>query len=483
MVTFMTFVRRLGIGLCGPFAITAASLVSLYLAMVLTTGGSGGFGGPGGLGDSGSYGWFLQAATVVVILRLIIGLVHPKRHTVPGIGSPMLFKGLIAQEVQLSIALAAVFFFTGWPATELFMGLFIAMNLLLQLTLMPFSRLIVNSVTPLATNGSSPCARRVIIVGTGSLARQAVDIIKDSPEMDTSPIGFLDYRRKGLWRYRDVPLVGHPEKLAEIVANGHVDAIFLAVEQEDVLASQALFHKAEEMGVTIAVMPSMFRTDIARASLVDISGLPALVYSSVPGNRAAVLAKRIFDPLAALLGLIVLSPFLLAVALWIKLDSKGGVFFTQPRSGLNGRTFQLYKFRTMCCDAEERKAKLQMLNELSGPVFKIKSDPRVTRLGRYLRKYSIDELPQLINILKGDMSLVGPRPALPKEVSQYEPWQHRKLSVRPGLTCLWQVSGRNNIEFDEWMRLDLQYIDNWSLWLDAKLLARTIPTVLKGTGM
>ena len=238
MVTFLTIVRRLCIALCGPFGITAASLVSLYVAMVLTAGGSESF---------GEYGWLPQAAMVVVALRLIIGLVQPKLHTVPGIGSPMQFKGLVIREVQLSVALAAVFFFTGWPATELFMGLFVAMNLLLQITLMPFSRLLVSSVTPFATNGSSPCARRVIIVGTGSQARQTLDIIIDSPEMDTSAIGFLDYRRKGFWRYRDVPLVGHPEKLTEIIANGHVDAVFLAVEQEDVVASQTLFHKAEEM--------------------------------------------------------------------------------------------------------------------------------------------------------------------------------------------------------------------------------------------
>ncbi|MCK4460303.1 MAG: sugar transferase, partial [candidate division Zixibacteria bacterium] len=164
------------------------------------------------------------------------------------------------------------------------------------------------------------------------------------------------------------------------------------------------------------------------------------------------------------------------------LESRGPVFFKQVRSGLNGKTFKLYKFRTMCADAEHKKDALTNRNEMTGPVFKIADDPRVTRIGRFLRKYSIDEVPQFINVLRGDMSLVGPRPPLPKEVSEYDPWQHRKLSVKPGVTCLWQVNGRNEIDFDDWMRLDLEYIDNWSLWLDAKILARTIPAVIKGSG-
>jgi len=474
MISFMALIRKVGIVLCGPIGFTLASLVSLYIAAILT---------PESSSNIENSDWLLKAAGLIILLRMVMKFISPTKESVPGIGTTLRFKRFILTELELSATLVALIFFVGWPATQQFLGIFIVLNLLLQLTLMPLSRLVVSGVTPLATNGSSPCARRVLIIGTGKQAKQAADIIADCPEMDTSLIGFLDFHRKGLWRYRDVPLIGHPDRLAEIVTNGHVDAIFLAVEQEDISSSQRLFQKAEEMGVTIAVMPSVFNTNIAKPSLVDISGLPALIYSSTPTNRVALFAKRVIDPLMALIGIIASSPFLIAVAIWIKLDSKGPVLFSQPRSGLNGKTFSLYKFRTMCNDAEEKKSTLQTLNEMSGPVFKIKDDPRISRLGKQLRKYSIDELPQLFNILKGDMSLVGPRPALPKEVSQYEPWQHRKLSVRPGLTCLWQVSGRNSIGFEEWMKLDLQYIDNWSLWLDAKLIARTIPTVLKGTGM
>jgi lipopolysaccharide/colanic/teichoic acid biosynthesis glycosyltransferase len=173
---------------------------------------------------------------------------------------------------------------------------------------------------------------------------------------------------------------------------------------------------------------------------------------------------------------------MIAAAIAIKIDSRGPVFFKQTRSGINGKTFKLWKFRTMENDAEKKKAELLEKNEMSGPVFKISDDPRVTKVGRFLRKYSIDEFPQFLNVLRGDMSLVGPRPALPSEVAGFEPWQHRKLSVKPGLTCLWQADGRNSIDFEDWMKMDLKYIDNWSLWEDTKIIARTIPTVLKGSG-
>ncbi len=173
---------------------------------------------------------------------------------------------------------------------------------------------------------------------------------------------------------------------------------------------------------------------------------------------------------------------MIITSLAIKLESRGPVFFTQSRSGLNGKQFGFIKFRSMFLDAEKQKEKLLDKNEMSGPVFKISNDPRITTVGKFIRKYSIDELPQLFNVLKGEMSLVGPRPPIPEEVSKYKPWQRRKLSVKPGITCKWQVEGRNQIDFEEWMELDLEYIDNWSLWEDSKILAKTIPAVLKGDG-
>jgi len=192
--------------------------------------------------------------------------------------------------------------------------------------------------------------------------------------------------------------------------------------------------------------------------------------------------KRLMDILTAFAGLLVSVPLMVIIAVLIKLESKGPVLFRQTRAGLNGRRFVLLKFRSMVDDAEHQRAALEVLNEMSGPVFKLTRDPRVTRVGAFLRRTSLDELPQLWNVLKGDMSLVGPRPPLPSEVKRYERWQRRRLSMKPGLTCLWQTSGRNEVDFDEWMRLDMEYIDTWSLTKDVKIILKTIPAVLFARG-
>jgi exopolysaccharide biosynthesis polyprenyl glycosylphosphotransferase len=197
-----------------------------------------------------------------------------------------------------------------------------------------------------------------------------------------------------------------------------------------------------------------------------------------------MVCKRLFDVASAAFALWLLSPVLLISALLVKLTSRGPIFFKQQRVGMHGRTFSMLKFRSMVINAEELKLKLMAQNEASGPVFKIQKDPRITPVGRFIRKFSIDELPQLINVLRGEMSVVGPRPPIPSEVAQYEPWQRRRLSVRPGLTCLWQVSpsGRNSVGFQEWMYLDMQYIDHWSLGRDFNLILKTVPVVLTGKG-
>jgi exopolysaccharide biosynthesis polyprenyl glycosylphosphotransferase len=197
----------------------------------------------------------------------------------------------------------------------------------------------------------------------------------------------------------------------------------------------------------------------------------------------SLLSKRIIDIAVSSILLTLFSPLFLVVALLIKFSSPGPVFFIQERVGLNKRRFRLYKFRTMVSDAEQRQAELEDLNEVRGPVFKIKNDPRITPIGKFLRKTSMDELPQLFNVLKGDMSLVGPRPLPVRDYNGFdEDWHRRRFSVRPGITCLWQINGRSNIHFEDWMKLDMEYIDNWSLWLDLKIILQTVPAVLKGSG-
>jgi len=207
-----------------------------------------------------------------------------------------------------------------------------------------------------------------------------------------------------------------------------------------------------------------------------------LSLSSAPDSELRLFFKRVIDVVLSVASLVVFSPVLLTIAALIRITSPGPVLFRQTRCGLGGRRFMLYKFRSMINDAEQMRAELNQLNVLDGPVFKISDDPRITPVGRGLRRFSLDELPQLWNVFRGDMSFVGPRPAVPEEVEQYEDWQRRRLRMRPGLTCTWVLEGRSHVDFNRWMQLDLKYIDNWSLWLDAKIFLRTIPIVLSGRG-
>jgi exopolysaccharide biosynthesis polyprenyl glycosylphosphotransferase len=247
---------------------------------------------------------------------------------------------------------------------------------------------------------------------------------------------------------------------------------------------EKVIQACELEGVEVWLLADFFKTQISQTTLDEFYGRPILVFRSAPEASWQSVAKTAIDAVGAFLALVMISIPMLVVALLVKLTSPGPVFFRQARSGLNGRPFTMYKFRSMVTNAEQLKHELEVLNEMSGPVFKVRDDPRVTRIGRFLRRFSIDEWPQLFNVLRGEMSLVGPRPLPVDEVKRFDDTAHRRrLSVRPGITCLWQVSGRNDVkDFRDWVRLDLEYIDNWSLWLDFKILLRTIPIVLLGTG-
>ncbi len=261
-----------------------------------------------------------------------------------------------------------------------------------------------------------------------------------------------------------------------------IDEMHFAVESALLPALEPLFRWCHEEGVCTRIAFDFFpQVGDAYVDLEHIGGTPLLTFSGAPANEVLLLAKRAIDVVLALAGIILLSPVFIIVALLIKVTSPGPVIFRQVRCGLNGRTFTFYKFRSMVQDAEARLHQVVHLNERD-IVMKIKNDPRLTIVGKWLRKFSIDELPQLFNVLKGDMSLVGPRPAIPTEVAQYQRWQRRRLRMRPGLTCLWALRGRDKVDFESWMRLDLQYIDTWSLGLDAKIILLTIPHVMSGRG-
>ncbi len=272
------------------------------------------------------------------------------------------------------------------------------------------------------------------------------------------------------------------EQLPELLRQHVIDEVIFAVSKDELEKLEETFLVCEEEGVKARLLLSFFPHIFSKVYLERLREMPLLTFSTTPENEYLLLLKRIMDFLMALTFLVVLAPLFLVLVCLIRLTSKGPVFYRQTRCGLGGRKFTVYKFRSMRPDADLRREELEALNEMDGPVFKIKNDPRCTGVGRFMRKFSLDELPQLFNILKGDMSFVGPRPPLPDEVEQYEPWQRRRLRMQPGLTCLWALEGRSELNFRRWMELDLEYINNWSPALDWKILLKTIPVVLLGRG-
>jgi exopolysaccharide biosynthesis polyprenyl glycosylphosphotransferase len=325
--------------------------------------------------------------------------------------------------------------------------------------------------------------RNILIVGTGSLARDFVEGVKKHPEYGYKILGFLDWdpNLKGNL-VKGFPVIGTLSDLPALLKNKHVDYVVYGVGRGFLNLVQDSLLVCEEMGVPTCLLADFFPLRFSKKRMGEFQNKPAILFSTTPDGGTTWYLKGIVDRISALLGIVLISPLLLGITFLIKLTSQGSILFKQQRCGLNGRKFTMLKFRTMVENAEELKGSLLEKNEMDGPAFKITEDPRLTHVGKILRKFSLDELPQLFNVLKGEMSLVGPRPPLPDEVSQYDLWHRRRLSMKPGLTCLWQVNGRNNVNFEKWMKMDLEYIDNWSLWLDTKILFKTIPAVILGTG-
>ncbi|MEA3560935.1 MAG: sugar transferase [Candidatus Omnitrophota bacterium] len=325
--------------------------------------------------------------------------------------------------------------------------------------------------------------RRILIVGTGPRAKRFVEMIQAHPEWGMKINGLVDDDISKLGKeFFGIEVIGILKDIPRILLEEVTDEVIFIVPRNWLHRIQDSIAACEVQGIKTSVAADLFELKIARARQTELNGFPLISFETTFGYEWQLFIKRAFDLIVSGIILIVISPFLLITAFLIKTTSPGSVFFRQRRMGLNGRIFILYKFRTMFTGAEEKLAELEHLNEMDGPVFKIKNDPRIVPLGRFLRKISIDELPQLFNVFIGHMSLVGPRPPIPDEVGKYEHWQRRRLSMRPGITCLWQAGGRNKIGFKRWMELDLEYIDNWSLWLDFKILMKTIPVVLFGIG-
>ena len=331
--------------------------------------------------------------------------------------------------------------------------------------------------------------RNMLIVGSNRRAIEFAKTIESKPELGYRIIGFADEEWAGIEELKKSgrPLVCNLEDLRTFLRRSVVDEVAIAVplrsfhnHASDIAAM------CDQQGIILRVLSDLFNLKSIRPRAEDFEDSHLISHYSGVEEGWPMVIKRTLDFLLSLLLLIALAPVLLATAILIKLTSPGPVFFVQKRVGLNKRIFTIFKFRTMGVNAEQKLHELEHLNEVSGPVFKIKNDPRLTPIGRFLRKTSIDELPQLFNVLSGDMSLVGPRPLQMRDYELFtdagEDWQRCRFSVRPGVTCLWQVNGRSSLPFHQWMELDLQYVRNWSLWLDLQILARTIPAVLRGSG-
>lgn len=326
--------------------------------------------------------------------------------------------------------------------------------------------------------------RNILLIGSRGRAQRFIDLLEDHKEWGLRIAGLVDNDRSLLGSsVKGYRIIGTFEDIPSILADTVIDEVVFVTPLSWAEKLDTIMRYCETVGVKVHVAVDYLQLRFSMARATDLGGFPMLTFGSVSDRVGSLMIKRVIDVLVSSAILILFSPFLFIIAVLIKLDSSGPVFFRQKRVSLNGRTFDLYKFRTMVPDAEELKARLMEKNEMQGPAFKIEDDPRVTKLGRILRKTSIDEFPQFWNVLVGDMSIVGPRPPLPDEVCSYDSWHRRRLSMRPGITCIWQVSGRNRIkEFDQWVELDLKYIDNWSLMLDMKIFFKTIYVVLLRIG-
>lgn len=331
---------------------------------------------------------------------------------------------------------------------------------------------------------------RVLLVGTRTRAREFLRRARHAGEFDCHIVGCLDPQPDGSAAMDGVPVLGSTDDFDQLILSRPVDVVVFALPLECVPRAPRRIAAALELGLRVAVLPELYlprcgySLDQPEVSLESLFGQPAVIVSSVRWSQAYRLAKRAMDLLLTASLLVLLAPLMAIVALAIKLTSPADpVLYRWRVLGRNGQPILSWKFRTMVPDADRLKTKLVAANEMDGPVFKMRDDPRVTPLGRWLRRYSLDELPQLWSVVRGDLSLVGPRPPFPEEAARYQFWQRRKLSVKPGITCLWQVNGRNHIHrFDDWARLDLEYVRRASLWLDCKILLKTIPAVLRGRG-
>ena len=381
----------------------------------------------------------------------------------------------------------AMYFLHIQGISRLLMGIFLVLNISL-LTLSKF--IIFKTLEKIRTDGLN--TRNILIVGSEKRARQVIEVVEEHKATWYKILGCFDIDEKKLGQIvlNRHKVIGLVNDLEEYLRNNIVDELIFAMPLKKLEKGDRYLAFAESMGIKVRILPDwelhylMYRPDIAAIRFEDFLGVYTMALQSTPQNEGQMLIKHVIDFVASLVLTLILLPVFMGIGVAIKICSKGSVFYKQERLGQNGRHFMVYKFRTMYENADERLKELEDMNEADGPAFKIKDDPRIIPyIGSFLRKSSLDELPQLFNVLRSEMSLVGPRPPIPREVDEYSVWHRRRLSMKPGMTCLWQIAPRRNkLSFEEWMKLDLKYIDNWSLFNDFKILVLTVKSVLTGAG-
>jgi exopolysaccharide biosynthesis polyprenyl glycosylphosphotransferase len=426
-----------------------------------------------------SYFVFIPFAMVLTALLLLLyrreGL-YQLRHNVSWFDEVL----AIINATSAGIVMMVVLVFISRPSFYSRLIFFYAGTIII--VLLSFSRL-VKALVLRGMRRRGVGVARAIIVGAGEVGRTVMRTIVAQPELGFHIVGFVDDDpEKGTTDIGRFKALGSLDKLYELIQDGEVDEVIITLPWQYYRKIMAIMAQCQRENVRVRIVPDLFQMTLGRMSVTTIAGIPLISTKPATYGGISRLAKRGVDILLSLLILAILSPLMLLIAVAVKLDSEGPVFYLQERVGKGGKPFRLYKFRSMAADADMRRDELSDLNEADGPVFKIRDDPRCTPLGRLLRRFSLDELPQFFNVVKGDMSVIGPRPALPQEVEQYKPWHRRRLEVAPGITGLWQVSGRSDLPFDEMVLLDIYYAEQWSPSLDLKILLRTIPAVLLGSG-
>ena len=416
-------------------------------------------------------------------LQVLLSVVLLASFVIAGLYRKPIQRGLVdevavllsASSVGMMIVLASIFLFQAWNWSRL---LFIYVWVL-TLVLLGTWRLIKRRLV-VASFHRGVGVRRAIVVGNNPIALMVMHLMTTDVGLGYKLLGFIaDGDQQAIGRFS---CLGELDDLGEVIERCQVDEVVIAVPPSSHRLIYSIASRYQEQGVSFKVVPDLYELSLRQLSVDDLRGVPLIGLQETQLSPTSQFIKRTLDIVLSLAILLGLAPLWLLIALAIKLDSPGPVIFRQKRVGKGGQIFEIYKFRSMHQDAEHERRSLEQLNEAEGPIFKIREDPRRTRTGRFLRRLSLDEIPQLINVLLGDMSIVGPRPLIPEEVAQHDEWHRKRLQVKPGMTGLWQVSGRSDLPFDELVLLDIYYIENWSLALDLKILVRTIPAVLSGRG-